>query len=152
MVNPTSAAGQTQVKPPGEVYGRPMSESESIKDQYSVELRVPFLAMVGPERGGLPSLGLGVTLLDRDRESRFRGRRIVHKDECSLRLVGQITHQPGQVARGHHAQALAHHYGTFQLTDEAIDAPVIALGEALDRAEIAREKFTALKPGQVFEV
>jgi L-ascorbate metabolism protein UlaG (beta-lactamase superfamily) len=49
-------------------------------------------------------------------------------------------------------QALAHHHGTFQLTDEAIDAPVIALGEALDEAKVPREKFTALKPGQVFEV
>jgi L-ascorbate metabolism protein UlaG (beta-lactamase superfamily) len=49
-------------------------------------------------------------------------------------------------------QALAHHHGTFQLTDEAIDAPVIALGEALDQAKVPREKFVALKPGQVFEV
>jgi len=48
--------------------------------------------------------------------------------------------------------ALGHHYGTFQLTDEAIDAPVIALGEALDEAKIPRERFAALKPGQVFEV
>ena len=45
--------------------------------------------------------------------------------------------------------ALAHHHGTFQLTDEAIDAPVIALGEALDEAKIPRERFAALKPGQV---
>jgi L-ascorbate metabolism protein UlaG (beta-lactamase superfamily) len=50
------------------------------------------------------------------------------------------------------AQALAHHHGTFQLTDEAIDAPVMALGEALDEAKVAREKFVALKPGQIFEV
>jgi len=52
MVNPTSAAGQTQVKPPGEVYGRPMSESESIKDQYSVELRgdTAILTLNRPER------------------------------------------------------------------------------------------------------
>jgi L-ascorbate metabolism protein UlaG (beta-lactamase superfamily) len=49
-------------------------------------------------------------------------------------------------------QALANHYGTFQLTDEAIDAPVTALGEALDEANIPREKFVALKPGQVVEV
>ena len=49
-------------------------------------------------------------------------------------------------------QALAHHHGTFQLTDEAIDAPVIALGEALDEAKIPRERFAALKPGQVVEI
>jgi L-ascorbate metabolism protein UlaG (beta-lactamase superfamily) len=48
--------------------------------------------------------------------------------------------------------ALAHHHGTFQLTDEAIDAPVIALGEALDEAKIPREKFAVLKPGQVVEI
>jgi L-ascorbate metabolism protein UlaG (beta-lactamase superfamily) len=49
-------------------------------------------------------------------------------------------------------QALAHHHGTFQLTDEAIDAPVTALGEALDEAKVPHERFAALKPGQVFEV
>ena len=49
-------------------------------------------------------------------------------------------------------QALAHHHFTFQLTDEAMDAPAIALGEALDAAKIPREKFAVLKPGQVFEI
>ena len=49
-------------------------------------------------------------------------------------------------------QALAHHHGTFQLTDEAIDAPVEALHAALDAAHVAREKFVALKPGQVVEI
>jgi L-ascorbate metabolism protein UlaG (beta-lactamase superfamily) len=49
-------------------------------------------------------------------------------------------------------RALAHHHGTFQLTDEAIDAPVTALGEALDEAKISRERFVALKPGQVVEM
>jgi len=48
--------------------------------------------------------------------------------------------------------ALAHHHGTFQLTDEAIDAPVIGLGEALDEAKVPRERFAALKPGQVVEI
>src|SRR3984893_10607559 len=48
--------------------------------------------------------------------------------------------------------ALAHHHGTFQLTDEAIEAPVIALGEAVDEAKIPGEKFAALKPGQVVEI
>jgi L-ascorbate metabolism protein UlaG (beta-lactamase superfamily) len=50
------------------------------------------------------------------------------------------------------AQALAHHHGTFQLTDEAIDAPLIALHAALDEAKIPLEKFAALKPGQVVEI
>ena len=48
-------------------------------------------------------------------------------------------------------QALAHHHGTFQLTDEAINAPAEALGVALDEAKISRERFVALKPGQVVE-
>ncbi|CCD85435.1 putative metallo-hydrolase/oxidoreductase [Bradyrhizobium sp. ORS 285] len=48
--------------------------------------------------------------------------------------------------------ALAHHHGTFQLTDEAIDAPVHALHAALDSAGIPRERFGVLKPGQVVEV
>ena len=48
--------------------------------------------------------------------------------------------------------ALAHHHGTFQLTDEAIDAPVHALDVALGEANVPREKFAALKPGQVFEI
>ena len=49
-------------------------------------------------------------------------------------------------------QALAHHHGTFQLTDEAIDAPLNALYAALDEAKIPRQKFLALKPGQTFEI
>ncbi|MGY8679053.1 MBL fold metallo-hydrolase [Bradyrhizobium sp. UFLA05-153] len=48
--------------------------------------------------------------------------------------------------------ALAHHHGTFQLTDEAIDAPAQALLEALDAANVPRERFVALKPGQVVEI
>jgi len=48
--------------------------------------------------------------------------------------------------------ALAHHHGTFQLTDEAIDAPALALAEALDEAKIPRERFAVLKPGQVWEI
>ncbi len=50
------------------------------------------------------------------------------------------------------AQALAHHHGTFQLTDEAIDAPADALHEALDAAKIPRPTFTAPRPGQVIEI
>ena len=48
--------------------------------------------------------------------------------------------------------ALAHHFGTFQLTDEAIDAPVIALDAALKAAEIPPERFQSLRPGQMLEL
>jgi L-ascorbate metabolism protein UlaG (beta-lactamase superfamily) len=45
--------------------------------------------------------------------------------------------------------ALAHHHGTFQLTDEPIGAPYLALTEALHGAGISPERFLALQPGQV---
>jgi len=48
--------------------------------------------------------------------------------------------------------ALAHHYGTFQLTDEPYDAPLIALGDALKAAGISPERFRALRPGQVWQL
>jgi L-ascorbate metabolism protein UlaG (beta-lactamase superfamily) len=47
---------------------------------------------------------------------------------------------------------LGHHYGTFQLTDEPLDAPLVALAEALRAAEILPERFRALRPGQVWEL
>ena len=48
--------------------------------------------------------------------------------------------------------ALAHHHGTFQLTDEPIDAPALALAEALDATRVAPQRFTALRPGQVCQL
>ena len=48
--------------------------------------------------------------------------------------------------------ALAHHYGTFQLTDEPFDAPLIALADALKAAGISPERFRALRPGQVWNL
>jgi L-ascorbate metabolism protein UlaG (beta-lactamase superfamily) len=48
--------------------------------------------------------------------------------------------------------ALGHHYGTFQLTDEAIDAPLIALADALKIAGISRERFRTLRPGEVWQL
>jgi L-ascorbate metabolism protein UlaG (beta-lactamase superfamily) len=49
------------------------------------------------------------------------------------------------------ATALAHHHGTFQLTDEPIDAPLVALADALQAAGIPPERFRALRPGQVWQ-
>ena len=48
--------------------------------------------------------------------------------------------------------ALAHHHGTFQLTDEAIDAPERALIEARAAANIAPERFRVLRPGETWEL
>jgi L-ascorbate metabolism protein UlaG (beta-lactamase superfamily) len=47
---------------------------------------------------------------------------------------------------------LAHHYGTFQLTDEPIDAPFVTLTDALKEVGISSERFRALRPGQVWEL
>jgi hypothetical protein len=41
--------------------------------------------------------------------------------------------------------ALAHHHGTFQLTDEAIDASEHELYAALEEAQMSRETFRVLK-------
>ena len=48
-------------------------------------------------------------------------------------------------------RSLGMHFGTFQLTDEPIDAPVIALREACDRAGIARQDFDVLAFGETQE-
>jgi len=47
-------------------------------------------------------------------------------------------------------QALAHHHGTFQLTNEAIDAPARELAQARAAAGIAPERFRLLQPGEVW--
>ena len=47
--------------------------------------------------------------------------------------------------------ALGHHHGTFQLTDEAIDAPLVALDDALKDARIPCERFRTLRPGEVWQ-
>jgi L-ascorbate metabolism protein UlaG (beta-lactamase superfamily) len=46
--------------------------------------------------------------------------------------------------------ALGHHYGTFQLTDEPIDAPLVALADALKDVGISTERFRTLRPGEVW--
>jgi L-ascorbate metabolism protein UlaG (beta-lactamase superfamily) len=48
--------------------------------------------------------------------------------------------------------ALGHHYGTFQLTDEAIDAPLLALADALQAAGIPADRFRTLRPGEVWQL
>lgn len=50
------------------------------------------------------------------------------------------------------AHAAGHHWGTFQLTNEWVDAPVEALQIALETAGIAPDRFRPLRPGEVFDV
>jgi hypothetical protein len=48
-------------------------------------------------------------------------------------------------------RALGIHWGTFQLTDEAREAPRLALATALSAAGIAPHRFVAAHPGGVYE-
>ena len=48
--------------------------------------------------------------------------------------------------------AVGHHWGTFQLTNEAVEAPLEALSEALDAAGVERERFRPLRPGESVDI
>ena len=50
------------------------------------------------------------------------------------------------------AIALAHHWGTFQLTSEAIDAPPQRLAAALAGAGIGADRFRVQRPGEALDV
>jgi len=50
------------------------------------------------------------------------------------------------------AYVAGHHFATFQLTDEAVDAPVRALQEAMGEHNIAADRFRPLRAGEVFDV
>jgi L-ascorbate metabolism protein UlaG (beta-lactamase superfamily) len=48
--------------------------------------------------------------------------------------------------------AIGHHWGTFQLTNEAVDQPEKDLAVALGAAGISAERFVAFRPGQMLEI
>jgi L-ascorbate metabolism protein UlaG (beta-lactamase superfamily) len=62
---------------------------------------------------------------------------------------------PPEAVRAHldlrAGRSLGMHFGTFQLTDEAIDAPVLALREALAGAGVAEREFDILGFGETRE-
>ena len=47
-------------------------------------------------------------------------------------------------------QALGHHWGTFQLTNEGVERPLEALAAALKAAGMPPERFVAARPGMVW--
>ena len=48
--------------------------------------------------------------------------------------------------------AAGHHFGTFQLTDEAFDAPPLALAAARTKAGLVADRFRTMQPGEVWEL
>ena len=48
-------------------------------------------------------------------------------------------------------RALGHHWGTFKLTNEAIDTPALALADAVAIAGLPVRRFTAVRPGEVLD-
>jgi L-ascorbate metabolism protein UlaG (beta-lactamase superfamily) len=63
---------------------------------------------------------------------------------------------PDEAVQGHllcnSQTTIAHHWGTFQLTNEAIEAPVKALAEAKVKHGLADEVFVVLRPGEAASV
>ncbi|HVL72594.1 MAG TPA: MBL fold metallo-hydrolase [Beijerinckiaceae bacterium] len=49
------------------------------------------------------------------------------------------------------AQVLGHHWGTFRLTNEAIDHPLRDLAAALEEKEVPPERFRPMRPGEVWQ-
>jgi len=63
---------------------------------------------------------------------------------------------PDEAVQGHmlckSQTTIAHHWGTFQLTDEAIEAPIEALAEAKTRHGVAQDAFRVIRPGEATSV
>jgi N-acyl-phosphatidylethanolamine-hydrolysing phospholipase D len=62
---------------------------------------------------------------------------------------------PSEAVRAHldlrSRRSLGMHFGTFQLTDEAIDAPVLTLRQARALAGVAESEFDVLAFGETRE-
>jgi L-ascorbate metabolism protein UlaG (beta-lactamase superfamily) len=96
----------------------------------------------------------------------FRQAREKHGD-FRLAILPIGAYEPRWFMRDHHInpdeavkileisgaqQALAHHWGTFQLTDEPIDEPPALLDAALKRENIAASRFQVKRPGEVLDL
>lgn len=63
---------------------------------------------------------------------------------------------PDEAVQGHllckSQTTISHHWGTFQLTNEAIEAPLEALAKAKEKHGLADEAFVVLRPGEATSV
>ena len=61
---------------------------------------------------------------------------------------------PDEAVQGHKLLqakvSIAHHWGTFQLTNEAIEAPIEALAVAKAEYGVTDDEFVTLRPGEVW--
>jgi L-ascorbate metabolism protein UlaG (beta-lactamase superfamily) len=59
--------------------------------------------------------------------------------------MAPVHMNPGEAVQAHQdlraARSVGMHFGTFQLTDEAIDAPLLALATARTAAGLATDRF-----------
>jgi L-ascorbate metabolism protein UlaG (beta-lactamase superfamily) len=71
-------------------------------------------------------------------------------------FMGPIHMDPVDAVRAHQdlgaAQSVGIHFGTFQLTEEAQDAPVAELRDALQAAGVPLPAFRALRPGEAWMI
>ena len=102
------------------------------------------------ERVGRGSIGMGARAL------RLATIYLAWAEMFERRFMRRAHMNPAEAVQAHldlgGPFSLAMHFGTFQLTDEAIDAPLIALDEALEAAAIPPERFRTLQPGEVWEL
>ena len=70
--------------------------------------------------------------------------------------MGPVHMNPDDAVRAHvdlgARRSLSIHFNTFQLTDEAIDQPVLDLQEALKTHGVASAAFAVLKEGSALRV
>jgi L-ascorbate metabolism protein UlaG (beta-lactamase superfamily) len=93
----------------------------------------------------------------------FRRVRDRHR-ELALALIPIGAYEPRWFMRNNHinpeeavqvmqlsgaTRALGHHWGTFHLTNEAIEQPMLDLAVAREARGIAPERFPAMRPGEV---
>jgi L-ascorbate metabolism protein UlaG (beta-lactamase superfamily) len=69
----------------------------------------------------------------------------------------ETQHQnPDEAVRGHKlcgaTHTAGHHWGTFNLTNEGIEEPLKALGDALEKHGVSAEVFRPLRPGEAWDV